>query len=427
MMKPLISFKQASLIALVLQQVGLVLIIRHSRMRQAEEESALYVTSTAVVSAECIKLILNLALELLFIKRDEWSSIGPELTSPTSLKLAIPALLYVVQNNLLFVALSNLSVPLYQVTNQGKILTTAMCSRFLLNKSISAMQYLSLLVLALGVAIVQLSSIEKEEASVNKNMEHGQLIGLMAVFASCFTSGFAGVYFEKMLKSTPDVSVYMYNSQLAMWSILLGLIPVFVNDFDSIQQNGFFHGYDSVVVGVIVCQAMTGLIVALVMKYGDSILKGFATSVAVVVATVLSIFIWNAPVDGWFVIGTAMVITAVGIYSKYPPEDEYDSGESQKTFGGRRCHTWWLRIALLLAVLFMVVTQFRVHSQTTKTDYIESPTTFKSHHPTSINTSHNSLIPTSYYPYHLWRDLNGRMVTSEKTRRAKELVRLLNH
>jgi UDP-sugar transporter A1/2/3 len=83
------------------------------------------------------------------------------LASPESLKLAIPALLYVVQNNLLFVALSNLSVPLYQVTNQGKLLTTAVCSRLLLNKSISGMQYLSLLVLALGVAVVQLSSIEK--------------------------------------------------------------------------------------------------------------------------------------------------------------------------------------------------------------------------------------------------------------------------
>jgi UDP-sugar transporter A1/2/3 len=62
--------------------------------------------------------------------------------------------------------------------------------------------------------------------------------------------GFAGVYFEKMLKSTQKVSVYMRNMQLAMWSILLGLVPVFLNDFDSIRQNGFFQGYDKIVVGV---------------------------------------------------------------------------------------------------------------------------------------------------------------------------------
>jgi hypothetical protein len=58
----------------------------------------------------------------------------------------------------------------------------------------------------------------------------------------------------------------MRNMQLAMWSILLGLVPVFLNDFDSIRQNGFFQGYDKIVVGVIVCQ-VTGL-VALVMKQG---------------------------------------------------------------------------------------------------------------------------------------------------------------
>jgi hypothetical protein len=53
------------------------------------------------------------------------------------------------------------------------------------------------------------------------------------------------------------------------------------NDFDSIPK-WILSGYDKIVVGVIVCQAMTGLVVALVMKYGDTILKGFATSVAVV-------------------------------------------------------------------------------------------------------------------------------------------------
>jgi len=103
---------------------------------------------------------------------------------------------------------------------------------------------------------------------------------------------------------------------------LLGLIPVLFQDLDAIRENGFFRGYDAVVVGVIVCQAMTRLLVGFVMKYADTILKGFATSVAVVLATVLSIFIWNARVDGWFVVGAAMVMLAVRLYSEYPPGAE---------------------------------------------------------------------------------------------------------
>mmetsp|Transcript_15387 Transcript_15387/g.22714 ORF Transcript_15387/g.22714 Transcript_15387/m.22714 type:complete len:92 (-) Transcript_15387:194-469(-) len=51
-----------------------------------------------------------------------------------STKLIIPAVLYLLQNNLLYFALSNLSVPTYQVSQQGKHLTTALISRVILKK-----------------------------------------------------------------------------------------------------------------------------------------------------------------------------------------------------------------------------------------------------------------------------------------------------
>mmetsp|Transcript_17745 Transcript_17745/g.32090 ORF Transcript_17745/g.32090 Transcript_17745/m.32090 type:complete len:350 (-) Transcript_17745:493-1542(-) len=309
------SAKNMSILALVFQQVALVLMIRHSKVRKTEESATMYVTSTVVVAAECLKLVLNLTLELVLVKQQSFVSIARGFVTPESLKLTIPALLYVIQNNVLFVALGNLSVPVYQVTNQGKLLTTAVCSRLMLNKQISNLQYVSLFVLAAGVSIVNLSSMDKKGVASD---DQNQFLGLIAVGLSCVTSGASGVYFEKILKSTEEISVYMRNCQLAVWSILLGLIPVFGYDFPTIQQHGFFAGYDAVVVGVICCQAGTGLIVALVMKYADSIWKGFATSVAVVVATLMSIFIWNARVDHWFVIGAAMVMWAVQLYSKKP-------------------------------------------------------------------------------------------------------------
>lgn len=43
----------------------------------------------------------------------------------------------------------------------------------------------------------------------NRNM----LLGLAAVLLACFSSGFAGVYFEKILKGTAP-SVWMRNIQL---------------------------------------------------------------------------------------------------------------------------------------------------------------------------------------------------------------------
>ena len=70
-------------------------------------------------------------------------------------KLAVPALLYTMQNNLLFIALSNLSAATYQVTYQLKILTTAIFSVTMLSKDISIKQWAALVLLMSGVALVQ--------------------------------------------------------------------------------------------------------------------------------------------------------------------------------------------------------------------------------------------------------------------------------
>lgn len=54
-----------------------------------------------------------------------------------------------------------------------------------------------------------------------------QFVGLMAVLTACFSSGFAGVYFEKILKETKQ-SVWIRNIQLGE-SRVHGPAGTFVN------------------------------------------------------------------------------------------------------------------------------------------------------------------------------------------------------
>jgi len=90
-----------------------------------------------------------------------------------SAKLLLPSSLYVVQNNLLYVALTNLDagtyqVPLfyasfkyntfvspYQVTYELKIMTTAFFSVLMLQRRLTCNQWISLLLLTFGVSLVQ--------------------------------------------------------------------------------------------------------------------------------------------------------------------------------------------------------------------------------------------------------------------------------
>merc|ERR1712228_918805 len=84
------------------------------------------------------------------------------------LRISIPAILYLVQNSLLYVALSNLSAPLFQVCYQAKLLTTALVSVVLLQRRYSLKQWICLSTLGLGVAVVVLGEKKAAEAEDSK-------------------------------------------------------------------------------------------------------------------------------------------------------------------------------------------------------------------------------------------------------------------
>lgn len=65
-----------------------------------------------------------------------------------------------------------------------------------------------------------------------------------------------------------------------------------------------------------------GLIVAIVVKYADNILKGFATSLAIVISCIASIYIFNFNLTFQFTIGAALVILSIFTYSYDPTKTQ---------------------------------------------------------------------------------------------------------
>jgi len=312
------NLKYISLVSLILQTTCVVLLLRYSRTKQTEP----YVSSTAIVASEFIKGVICVVLvwlendrsfDRLFRKLNEEIYRKPADT----LKLAVPSGLYAIQNNLIFVALSNLNAATYQVSYQLKILTTALCSVFMLGKKIHQHQWFSLCMLAIGVAFVTWPSsdeMDKRSAAQSHNSWAQQIVGFTAVLSSTLTSGFAGVYFEKILKTGPT-SVWIRNIQLAIFGTLFGLVIVFIFDAKQVMDKGFFQGYTTVVWLVVLLQAMGGLIIAAVIKYADNIIKGFATSLSIILSSVVSYFVLNDFTPSLlFFLGTILVITATFLY-----------------------------------------------------------------------------------------------------------------
>lgn len=135
-------------------------------------------------------------------------------------------------------AAGNLDVASYQITYQLKILTTALFAVSFLKKKLVGTQWLSLLVLVVGVAMVQLSDAKESDSG---GQEQNRILGFSAALTACVLSGAAGIYFEFILKGS-DISVWMRNVQLSLLSVPLGIAVCALNDGAKISQLGFFHG-----------------------------------------------------------------------------------------------------------------------------------------------------------------------------------------
>uniref|UniRef100_A0A8D3D7T8 Solute carrier family 35 member 2 n=1 Tax=Scophthalmus maximus TaxID=52904 RepID=A0A8D3D7T8_SCOMX len=302
--------KYISLAVLVVQNASLILSIRYVRTLPGDR----FFTTSAVVMAEVLKVLTCLLIILLqrkckFIRPRKTE--GVNYDSQHTLKMSVPSLIYTLQNNLQYVAISNLPAASFQVTYQLKILTTALFSVLMLRKSLSRVQWVSLLLLFAGVAIVQVCSFS---CPLTYSSNQNYMVGLVAVVISCLSSGFAGVYFEKILKGS-SASVWVRNVQLGIFGTALGMLGLWWNDGAAVAEHGFLFGYTNMVWCVIFNQAFGGLLVAVVVKYADNILKGFATSFSIIVSTVLSIYLFSFHVDLLFTVGAGLVIGAVYMYS----------------------------------------------------------------------------------------------------------------
>jgi UDP-sugar transporter A1/2/3 len=237
------------------------------------------------------------------------------------LRVSVPAMLYVVQNNLQYVAVSNLDAPTFQVMYQLKILTTAIFSVVMLRKTVLLTQWSAIMTLMLGVALVQLDEDASTAASAVKAGQESQSTtkGLLAVVAACVCSGFAGVYFEKILKGAgSQATLWERNVQMCFLGLALSGGGLVYNDFDSIMTRGFFYGYRPVVWAAICMSAFGGLLTAVVVKYADNILKAFATSIAVVLSVIMSVFVFDKVPTGQFVVGAILVNGSVYVYGRAP-------------------------------------------------------------------------------------------------------------
>lgn len=309
-----VVFKLYCLVVMTLVAALYTVALRYTRIVQTD----LYFSTTAVCLTEIIKLFLSLGMltrETGGLSRCKDVVVEQVLSPVELLKLSVPSVVYAIQNNMAFVALSNLDAAVYQVTYQLKIPCTALCTVLMLNRFLSRIQWFSVFMLCLGVILVQWKPAELTKVQVEQN----PILGFGAIAIAVLCSGFAGVYFEKVLKSS-ETSLWVRNIQMYLSGICITLLGVFMNDGEQVMEKGFFFGYTPWVCFVIFLASVGGLYTSVVVKYTDNIMKGFSAAAAIVLSTVASVTLFGLQITVTFFTGALLVCVSIYMYG-LPKQD----------------------------------------------------------------------------------------------------------
>ena len=109
------TLKYVSLVVLTFQNAILIVSMRYTRVLSGD----MYFTTTAVVLSEFSKMVI--CLIIIFFQQDSIASYFSHLYEAIivnwkdTLKMSVPAIVYMLQNNLQYVAVSNLEAAVFQV------------------------------------------------------------------------------------------------------------------------------------------------------------------------------------------------------------------------------------------------------------------------------------------------------------------------
>ena len=237
-----------------------------------------------------------------------------------SLKMAVPAFLYLTMNFLGFVALRRVDAGTFAILQQSKIFFTAALGRLMLRKVLSVPKWCALTILVCGVCLISLESQPSKGCpltdtagtpmTTGTSSASAYLVGVVAVLTDSALSGFATVYFELVLKTTV-LTVWDRNVQLAFWSMVIYL-PWALYEHPTAP----LFGWSAVTICLALLGALGGILVALVIKHADGLAKNLATASSIVLTTAASHALFGGPMSLEIGIGCLVVIVAGFMYQK---------------------------------------------------------------------------------------------------------------
>ncbi|XRB13059.1 UDP-galactose transporter [Pseudoscourfieldia marina] len=283
---------------------------------------------------------LKLAVSCVMIPPEAIADTGEALAWNNVWPYAVPGLVYLVDDNLQYGIYYYLKPSEATLWANVRVLTTAVVFRLLIGRELKYLQWISLLVLTVGLVLAHDSGgshahgdaltaltptpppppparvvAAQENESVAGFL--GLNVGHMLVLLVAVVGSFGNVFGERLLKRELEQSLHLQNAKLYFWGVVLNLVAFLWYGWasESVNVGSVLHGWNLWTFCLVFVQAAIGLTISVIFKFLDNIFKVQVSSLGFLATVLSTAFLFGAKPTRHFYVGAALVLGSVYAYN----------------------------------------------------------------------------------------------------------------
>ncbi|PIN11751.1 putative UDP-galactose transporter [Handroanthus impetiginosus] len=244
--------------------------------------------------------------------------------------LAVPALLYAINNYLKFIMQLYFNPATVKMLSNLKVLVIAVLLKIIMKRRFSIIQWEALALLLIGISINQLKSYPEGTTALGLPVTTGAYMYTL-IFVT--VPSMASVFNEYALKSQYDTSIYLQNLFLYGYGAIfnfLGIVGTAI--FKGPSSFDILEGHSKATMLLICNNAAQGILSSFFFKYADTILKKYSSTVATIFTGIASAVLFGHKLTINFMLGISVVF--ISMHQFFSPlskvKDDQQNGVLEK-------------------------------------------------------------------------------------------------